>query len=118
MAWLEQIISCNWLNAATSGQVINYLIDPLSNPEVQKRGFAVNYIYIYIYTLAGSFTDRLQKSSKNIVKSPSQLQAVSFNTALQIITVFKVLSILVLHHRVTYFFRFLFKHDMCNKICE
>lgn len=65
MAWLEQIISCNWLNAATSGQVINYLIDPFSNPEVQKRGFAVNY------TFAGSFTDRLLNSSKNTVISPS-----------------------------------------------
>lgn len=113
MAWLEQIISCNWLNAATSGQVINYLIDPLSSPEVQKRGFAVNYIYI------GRFIYRpFTKIFKNIVISPSQLKAVSFNTALQLKTVFNVLSILVFHHRVTYFLKFLFKHDMCNKICE
>lgn len=67
MAWLEQIISCNWLNAATSGQVINYLIDPLSNPEVQKRGFAVNYIYIgrFIYR---PFTKIFKKHS-NITKA-------------------------------------------------
>lgn len=80
MAWLEQIISCNWLNAATSGQVINYLIDPLSNPEVQKRSFAVNY------TFAGSFTDRLLNSSKNNVISLSY-SVLSFTTTLQLIKI-------------------------------